>query len=75
MYGCTYRFFPFIKGDKFCNFLFASPDEKKNIQNGGALLFTLLQSERPKLHRVLAALSAIGLNKQKNLLTRKKIPS
>ena len=34
------------------------------LQKGMSLSSTLLHSERPKLYRVLAVLSAIGLNKQ-----------
>ena len=49
----------FAKGNNFCEFLFASLDivalPKWDI------LLTLMHSEWPKLHRVLAFLSAIGL--------------
>ena len=36
-----------------------------------SLVFTLLHSEWPKLHRVLALLSAVGLNRESNKFTKK----
>ena len=52
----------YIKGNNFFDFLFASLDEK--IHQKSSLLLTLWHSEWPKLHRVFAILSAIGLKKK-----------
>ena len=51
----------FIKGNNFCDFLFAPLDKVLPKRN---LLLTLLHSERPKLYTILTFVSAIGLRKE-----------
>ena len=58
MFFCFF-FVVFTEGNNNCDFLFAYLDEEALVKWG--LFLTLLHSERPKLHRVLAFLSAIGL--------------
>ena len=59
--GTTLSFFITIlaKGNSFCDFLFASLDEIDPWATRS--LLTLLHSERPKLHAILAFLNVIGL--------------
>ena len=52
----------FSKGNNFSDFLLASLDDIAIRK--WCLFLTLLHSEQPKLHRVLAVLSAIGLNER-----------
>ena len=57
----------FIKGNNFCDFLFAPPPPPldKVLPKGiYQVLLTLLHSERPKLYTILAFVSAIGLRKK-----------
>ena len=65
MYGYFLFFFVSFtkgKGSSFCDFLFAALDDV--VLPKWDLPLTLLHSERPKLHRVLAVLSAVGLKKE-----------
>ena len=52
-----------FKGYNLFDIPFASMD-RKNLLHKEILPLTLLHSERPKLHRVLAVLSAIGFSEQ-----------
>ena len=54
----------------FCDFPCAFLDTEALLERG--LLLTLLHLERPKLHTILAFLSATGLNEKKN--SRRRVP-
>ena len=61
-------FHHFSKGNNFCDLclLHWAKNPSKLV---GLVLLTLIHSEQPKLHRVLAILSVVRLkNKEKNLL-------
>ena len=70
--GYTPEAFPtiFTNENKFCDFLLASlsktgfTHEGKNFSLGQHIQLTLLPSKGPKLHRVVALLSAKGLGQK-----------
>ena len=66
-------FLPRTKGSNFCDFLFVSFDDK-TLRKWG-LILTPLHLEKPKLHAILASLSAIGLKGSKCFLLGEQILS